>query len=109
MALQDIGIEKPEWYHNLMGLCHLKCNEIPIAIQKFKDSITINPNFHEAHNNLGNLYMKQNCVQMAISHYEKARTGATIQNQGILTNNLVIKIHFFNIFIEFFYIRRLLI
>jgi tetratricopeptide (TPR) repeat protein len=89
IALTDTETPKPEWYHNLIGLCNLKCNEIPIAIQEFKDAITINPGFHESHNNLGNLYMKTNCVEMAISHYEKARTGATILNQGVLTNNLV--------------------
>ena len=90
MAIEDPLSSNKEHYYNMLGLCYLKSNQLQLAIQKFKECVLINPNFSEAHNNQGNIYMKMNCIKKAMIHYEKAKVSTNYYNQIILTNNQAI-------------------
>lgn len=53
--------EQFEHPHNCLGLVELMCrNDVDKAAQHFKDALAVNPDFAEAHINLGNTFFRRN-------------------------------------------------
>lgn len=53
--------EKFEHPHNCLGMVELNCrNNLEAAMQHFKDALAVNPDFAEAHNNLGACFFRVN-------------------------------------------------
>jgi protein O-GlcNAc transferase len=53
--------EKFEHPHNCLGMVEIQCrNNLDAAIQHFKDALAVNPDFAEAHNNLGACFFRRN-------------------------------------------------
>ena len=63
--------ETPEVYYNV-SLVHTKKGNTEEAAASVKKSLELDPDYAEAWDQLGNLYLDQNDLQGAAKHYEKA-------------------------------------
>jgi len=72
--MSDVTKKSPKISRNFnwLGVAYLKENNIDLAKGNFLKAIEINPNFQDAHNNLGNIYSYQGNLEKAIFHFEKA-------------------------------------
>lgn len=74
---------------NAIGIVYLlHFNDLPKAAEYFNRAISIDPNYSEAHNNLGITLEKQGNVEGAIDHYKKAAANTLYKTPELAFINL---------------------
>lgn len=58
--------------YNLMGAAYNRLDQFPMAVQSYQQAIIINPDFIDAHNNLGNCLKLQGDLHAAEAAYRRA-------------------------------------
>ena len=69
---QTIKFPNSSILHNIFGAVLVEENRLVLAIEQYKKSIKLNPNYAEAYNNLGIALEKLNKYPDAIDKFEKA-------------------------------------
>ncbi len=77
----------PEVY-NLMGVIYLNLKDWKKAEESLSRALKIDPNFSEAYNNLGLLFLLQGKYQTAISYFEKAIANPLYTNAHSAKTNM---------------------
>lgn len=58
--------------HNLLGMACAGLEDLPSAISHYRAALEARPDFSEAYNNLGNVFLRQGNRALAIEQYSKA-------------------------------------
>jgi tetratricopeptide (TPR) repeat protein len=75
LSLHAVEIDKDSYMaHEILGLgaAFASQGRTLDAIHNFERALQINPNYAEAHNNLGNVLLQQGQIDKALSHYTEA-------------------------------------
>ncbi|MDX1976712.1 MAG: tetratricopeptide repeat protein [Pseudanabaenaceae cyanobacterium bins.68] len=70
-GLKAGGEQIPEIY-NAIGFAYFAQNQFDLAIKNYKESVTLQPSYLAAWNNLGNAYESKKLIPQALEAYEQA-------------------------------------